>query len=69
MTLHEVALKAIKIYSAHEEAAGFDSGFDGGEFSGPAHSRMADDEVENLAISNGFSIEEVDDEVRVICEE
>jgi hypothetical protein len=32
-------------WTQHNEAAGYDAGFDGGEFSGPAHDRMAHDEV------------------------
>ena len=33
---------------AHDEAAAYDAGFDAGEFSGPAHAQMENDEVERI---------------------
>lgn len=69
MTLREVAEQAIQIHQAHDEAASADAGFDAGEFSGPAHGRMADEEIKALAEENGFTYEQVNQEIERICHE
>jgi hypothetical protein len=61
--LTELAQKAIEIYSAHEEGADMDAGFDAGEFSGPAHDRMAKREIQKLAADSGFTVNEIESEV------
>jgi hypothetical protein len=62
LSLRDVAEKALEILEAHERAADADAGFDAGEFSGPAHVRMADEEITILAEKNGFTYEDVRDE-------
>lgn len=37
------------ITAQHEEASRLDAGFDGGEFSGPAHARMYEDDEDRIA--------------------
>lgn len=69
MTLRETAMKALEIMQAHEEGADMDAGFDGGEFSGPAHARMAQKEIAELATACGFTYEEVDDEMMMVINE
>lgn len=63
LSLKEVVEKANEIYNAHEYGAEMDAGFDAGEFSGPAHHRMAEREIESIAVANGFTLEQVVDEV------
>lgn len=52
-------------YSDHHDAAGYDAGFDGGEFSGPAHDRLAHDEVAFLK-QHFFNFTGVDFDTAVI---
>lgn len=59
LTLAEVASAAEKILSDHSEAEDYDAGFDAGEFSGPAHDKMAEEEISALAERNGFTLEQV----------
>lgn len=68
-TIREVALEAIKIIGQHDEGAAMDSGFDGGEFSGPAHARQEEKEITDLAEANGFEFDQVMDEVMRISNE
>ena len=69
-TIREVALEALKIHEEHARAAEMDAGFDGGEFSGPAHSEMAFEAVEELAIRYGFTSDEIGAEFnKIIAEE
>lgn len=49
------------IMNAHAEAAEADAGFDGGEFSGPAHHRAEEREITKLAEQHGYTYEEVMD--------
>jgi hypothetical protein len=67
--LELLALEAIDIYARQEEAAAMDAGFDAGEFSGPAHARMADDRVARLATDNGFTPEELNTAVNALTHE
>lgn len=53
------AALALEIQEAHSEGADMDAGFDGGEFSGPAHSRMEEQEIKTLAEESGFTYDEV----------
>lgn len=64
-TLRECAVEALSIYTAEEEAAYYDAGFDAGEFSGPAHAVRADQKVEQLAVENGFTLDQVNTELMV----
>jgi len=41
--------EAQQIFRGHVLGSKLDSGFDGGEFSGPAHDRMLEDELHELA--------------------
>lgn len=41
--------EAHQIYRGHAEGAELDAGFDGGEFSGPAHDSMLEDALRELA--------------------
>jgi hypothetical protein len=44
-----------RIERSHAEAAEADAGFDGGEFSGPAHGRMVEDEITQALKPLGFT--------------
>lgn len=46
---------------ASHEAEDADAGFDGGEFSGPAHARMLARTLERIGAKYGFSLEQVED--------
>ena len=63
MSIRETAEKALDIMQAHSVGADMDAGFDAGEFSGPAHSRMEQREIEELAKANGFTFDQVEDEL------
>lgn len=69
LTLEQVADKALEIIQRHEEGAAMDAGFDAGEFSGPAHARSQDHEIEALATANGFTAEQVHAELAKRCHE
>jgi hypothetical protein len=62
-TLREVAIEANNILTAWDEAADMDATFDGGEFSGPAADRAAEREITALAEANGFTYEQVENEL------
>ena len=66
LSLEQVARLAITIYEAHEVGAELDAGFDGGEWSGPAHGDMADEQVADLARANGFTLETVLGEIQTL---
>ena len=68
-TLREVAIEADKIMAPHNEGAAMDAGFDGGEFSGPAHGRMEEREITELAEANGFTLDDVFGELHVMAYE
>jgi hypothetical protein len=53
------ALQAIKLYADSYEAAEMDAGFDAGEFSGPAHDRLLERRINDLAYEYGFSVTRV----------
>lgn len=59
LTLEQVADAADQIYQHHMHAAFYDRQFDGGEFSEPCHSEMADRKVKDLAEANGFTYDQV----------
>lgn len=67
LSLHDLAVEAIEIYVRHAEAAEYDAGFDAGEFSGPAHSRVADDKVAALAAEHGTTFSKVRAEMESLC--
>lgn len=52
-----------RIYRSHEEAAGYDAGFDAGEFSGPAHARAERAEIVAALAALGYTPEEYDREL------
>jgi hypothetical protein len=62
-TIQDVVAKAAEIYAAWDEGAERNAAFDGGEFSGPACDRHADAEVKALAMTNGFTFDEVQTEL------
>lgn len=68
-TLRQVAEEAMGVYEAHDNAAGYDAGFDGGEFSNHIHANMADAEVGTLAKSHGYTMDEVMNKVNELCNE
>lgn len=69
LTIREVAQLAHAIDEKWSEAADRDSGFDGGEFSGPASGRAADAEIEQLSKDTGFTVQEIQREMNVLCQE
>ena len=66
-TIQEVAEKALEIMEAHEIGAEMDAGFDAGEWSGPAHGRMEEQEIAELAATFGFTYDQVMDEIITQC--
>jgi hypothetical protein len=52
----------VPISDSHDEAARWDAGFDGGEFSGPAHDRMLEEEYQRVLeiVAGRFGIEPAD---------
>jgi hypothetical protein len=63
LPLQVVAEMAIQIQEDHAYGAEADAGFDGGEFSGPAHMEMETEAIGSLASRNGFTYDQVMDEV------
>jgi hypothetical protein len=54
-----VIANAIKrITEGHNEMAGYDAGFDGGEFSGPAHVSLAIEQVQAALDAHGWTADE-----------
>jgi hypothetical protein len=66
MCLRRAAYKAIEVFMYHADAAAMDAGFDAGEFSGPRHQAMADNEITVLAHQYGFSYNQVMDMVAYV---
>lgn len=69
MNLRECAIKAASIMNAFEIAAEQDAGFDAGEFSGPACAEAADRKIAELAESNGFTFDQVMEELTILSNE
>jgi hypothetical protein len=67
--LKEVVKKALEITDQHNDALIYDSGFDAGEFSGPAHDRAVEQEIRELAQVHGFTYEQVWDEITRLTNE
>lgn len=61
--LSRAASAVARINREHSEAAEFDAGFDGGEFSGPAHYRAAEQEIRDALQSFGFTPKQYNDEL------
>ena len=57
-TLSVAASAVWRIEQQHSEAAVLDAGFDGGEFSGPAHHRQAMQQVVDVLDDLGWSVRE-----------
>ena len=56
----EAAARAFEeIQNSHAIAADLDAGFDGGEFSGPAHDAMADQECIEVAARFRLTVDEI----------
>jgi hypothetical protein len=53
------AEKVAEIFAAHEEGADLDAGFDGGEFSRPAHHLAAEREARRACEVRGVTLDEV----------
>jgi hypothetical protein len=68
-TLEQVVKKALEIMDQHNDALVYDSGFDAGEFSGPAHAGAVEREIRELAQVHGFSYEQVWDEITRLTNE
>jgi len=68
-SLDAVVRRTMEIIEAHEFAAEMDAGFDGGEFSGPAHAKMERREIEELAKSRGYTYEQVMERLNVMQHE
>jgi hypothetical protein len=66
LCLERAAYKAIEVLMDHADAAAMDAGFDTGEFSGPRHQAMADNEITVLAQQYGFSYDQVMDMVAYV---
>jgi len=49
----KVKAEAIEIINSHALGAEMDAGFDGGEWSGPAHAEMEQEALEKLAARSG----------------
>lgn len=62
-SLSVIASAVSRTISGHEEAAVWDAGFDGGEFSGPAHYRMMAAAVARALAEHGWSAAEFEDEL------
>ena len=62
-TITEVGQDALALIASHEEGREADAGFDAGEFSGPAHDRNLEKAMTALAVKNGFTYDQVQDEV------
>lgn len=63
MTLEEVVELALEAMEAHEEGSAHDAEYDAGEYSGPAHDRMLEKEITSIAEENGFTYDQVMDEI------
>lgn len=61
--IDQIAEWVRNIEEAHAIGAEADAGFDGGEFSGPAHDRAMHAEIEKLAEAHGYTVDEVWTEV------
>lgn len=60
MRIEQIVAEAMKIVEAHSIGAEMDAGFDGGEFSGPAHCEMEVDDLAELAKIHGLSYDQLD---------
>lgn len=63
LDIKQVADLANAIHAAHDEGAEMDAGFDGGEFSGPAHGRAVEQEVRELCKKYRVDYEAVENEL------
>jgi hypothetical protein len=63
-SLTTVVNQILRIRGDHDEAFALDAGYDGGEFSGPAHQRAEASEIEWAIASNGWTREELAIELR-----
>ena len=55
MTFSQTCSEVSRIIESHHEAASWDAGFDGGEFSGPAHFAAMEREVREVLARDGFT--------------
>lgn len=61
--LHLAVRLTLEMYEQHAFAADADAGFDGGEFSGPAHGRMVEHEARKIALRCRVTAYSVTDEI------
>lgn len=61
LTLSQMASRIAQITRSHAEAMDLDAGFDGGEFSGPAHYRAIEREVAQALRDGGWTADRYDD--------
>jgi hypothetical protein len=59
LSIDEVTELAMAIMDAHSIGADMDAGYDAGEFSGPTHSRMEQDEITELVEKHGFTFSQI----------
>jgi len=62
-SLTKISNLVMMIRDSHDKAFVYDSGYDGGEFSGPAHERAEQREIEFAIADNGWTREELDAEL------
>jgi hypothetical protein len=63
-SLTTVSNLILRIRREHDKAFSYDAGYDGGEFSGPAHQRAETREIEVAVASNGWTWQALEDELR-----
>lgn len=70
MSLRQVAILSDEITQSSVIATEADAGFDGGEFSGPAHGDMLKERLTELAEKFGYTFEQLEGEMYArACEE
>jgi hypothetical protein len=69
MAPHEQAAlaEALACIERHAEGMAADAGFDGGEFSGPAHARSQAAQLASIATLHGLTADRLDDLIMAWC--
>lgn len=62
-SLSVIASAIYRIQHSHAEAAFYDAGFDGGEFSGPAHASMEERQIRAALAEHGWTVAEYEREL------
>jgi hypothetical protein len=63
-TLSVVASRVKRAIDSHMEVLEYDAGFDGGEFSGPAHFQQMTIDARNAVLKSGWGIVEFEQELQ-----